>query len=46
MLPIMLGGQAAEVAHQLQHPIVVIAPLPHRALNPAARLVLGKAPHT
>ena len=31
---------------QLQHPGVVVAPLPHRALNPAARLVLGKAPHT
>ena len=27
-------------------PPIVVAPLPHRALDPAARLVLGKAPHT
>ena len=39
-------GQAADRAHQLQHPSVVVALLPHRVLHPAARLVLGKAPHT
>jgi hypothetical protein len=27
-------------------PPIVVAPLPHRALYPATRLVLGKAPHT